>query len=329
LEGERSRARRLLPLRQDVLEALQATGRTFALVPVGISYERIAEELPFLRELRDAQRRSLNARQLLGWLRRAQRGQVRLGRVHLSADRPVPLLPSASRPEVVAQLQQGLRRATVCTDFHLSAFVRRHPRAGLDVPTLREAILARGGQVLRAGLHDKGSLQLDAALESSTRKHWEDLFAWDLLAHYPHCRAIGAHLKVGHVGPAPKGAAHVPVDEPHLHGLLEALARPISNDYLAVVQALMQRRRPGQDIEVTLAALRAETLMHDATLLPEILAALQAADLVELDGPGDVIRLRAGPHAVWNAFKKSCALSAQAAKGAPTARAKALAGRAL
>lgn len=323
LEGERSRGRKALPLRTDVLQALQQADRPLALLPVGISYERIAEETPFLRELKEGLRTPLNARDIFTWLRRAQRNKVHLGRVHLTADRPVLMTAESDAHAVAARVQRGLRRATVCTDFHLRTFVRRHPRAAIDVPTLREALIARGGQVLRSSLRDSRTLQLDARLEAGTRKQWAALFAWDLAAHYPHAHVLKQLLQPELEGvPMAPGAQHVPVDEPHLHGLLEALARPIVEDCLAVAQALcaVGDAHPGPHADekvgsISESTLLSQTTLHDSTALPDVLAVLSRAKLIAYSGPQRLARIELLPasDAAWAAFRAGCDLTPRAA----------------
>jgi fatty acyl-CoA reductase len=308
LEGQRSRGRHVLPPRTDILRAMQQTGANFALLPVGISYERIAEETPFLRERNEGGARPLSWSQLLHWARRAVTGRIHLGRVHLRADDPVMLTPTAPLQHVAQQLAIALRRSTVSTDYHLRAFVRRHPKAHIDVPVLRGAILSRGGQVLRSGLTEAKIGQLDAALEVCMRQHWQHLFAMDLLARYPDCRAL-AHA-LGESQGAVVQAANVPTthNEPHLHGLLAALAAPVSADYIRVLTALQHMPSDNEKAQAT-AEILAGLPLHDRSVGPWAIALAQSEGLIETTQDGAQVRRSLAGAEKWATLLARCALA--------------------
>jgi 1-acyl-sn-glycerol-3-phosphate acyltransferase len=52
IEGQRSRSRLFLPPKRGLLRGLQSTGEQFVVLPISISYDRVAEEASFLRELK-------------------------------------------------------------------------------------------------------------------------------------------------------------------------------------------------------------------------------------------------------------------------------------
>src|SRR5690606_569220 len=125
-EGKRSRSRRFLPAKRGILRALQGTGRRSVVLPLAISYDRIAEEAGFLREL-DGTARHRGGLKLLGrWLVVLVKGRIRLGRTHIRCGAPLPLEPDTDVPELARSLIAELQRNTVATTFHLRAFCAAH-----------------------------------------------------------------------------------------------------------------------------------------------------------------------------------------------------------
>jgi thioester reductase-like protein len=127
IEGERSRSRRFLAPRRGLLRCLQGTGHRFAILPVALSYERLAEEAVLLRELRGDPKPDMQLRAVLRWAAEMAAGDVRLGRVHASCGTPVLLDPGADVHAVGQQVMRELQAHTVVTDFHLRSFLHQHP----------------------------------------------------------------------------------------------------------------------------------------------------------------------------------------------------------
>jgi len=79
-EGTRSRSRRFLAPKRGILRALQLAGRPAVVLPLSISYDRIAEEQGFLRELEGRGKHKSGLGPLAGWILKLMAGSVRLGR---------------------------------------------------------------------------------------------------------------------------------------------------------------------------------------------------------------------------------------------------------
>jgi fatty acyl-CoA reductase len=113
IEGARSRTGDFLEPKRGLLRCLQATGRRCALLPIAISYERVPEQDAFDRELAGSPRPTMRVGPLLGWIARAWRRQVDLGRIHIAAAEPVILDRGSDVHAVSHQVIDHLRSAMV------------------------------------------------------------------------------------------------------------------------------------------------------------------------------------------------------------------------
>jgi len=174
IEGQRSRSREFLAPKRGLLRCLQATGRTCTLLPVAFSYDRVPEEAAFAMELAGLPKPRMRLGPLLGWVVRAWRGKIDLGRIHLACGAPVTLGRECDVQSVSHEVIRRLESATVATTYHLQAFLSRHPIDGLDSGWLRSAIEARGGRVLESSL--KPPPDLDPLIAASLRYQFSHLF---------------------------------------------------------------------------------------------------------------------------------------------------------
>jgi 1-acyl-sn-glycerol-3-phosphate acyltransferase len=158
IEGERSRSREFLTPKRGLLRCLAATGRTFTLLPVALSYDRIPEEAAFARELAGAPKPRMRLGPLFRWIYAAWRGRIDLGRIHIACGAPVRLDAGSDVPAVGQEVICRLREATVATTYHLEAYLSRHPMNGADPEALRRAIESRGGRVLASDLRPAADL---------------------------------------------------------------------------------------------------------------------------------------------------------------------------
>ncbi len=113
IEGARSRSRAFLAPKRGLLRCLQATGRTVALLPIAISYERVPEQAAFDRELAGYPREPMRLGALASWIANAWRGRVDLGHIHIACGAPVLLDREsdvhAVSHEVIDQLRHAMR----------------------------------------------------------------------------------------------------------------------------------------------------------------------------------------------------------------------------
>ena len=158
VEGQRSRSREFLRPKRGLLRCLQSTGRTFTLLPVAFSYDRVPEENTFARELAGEPKPKMRLGGLLRWAARAWRGKVQLGRIHIACGAPVRLTPEGDTQEIAATIIERLEEATVATTFHLEAFLAQYSLDGLDPLALRREIELRGGRVLDSPLRPEPRL---------------------------------------------------------------------------------------------------------------------------------------------------------------------------
>jgi fatty acyl-CoA reductase len=117
IEGARSRSGEFLPPKRGLLRCLQSTGRTCALLPIAITYERVPEHEAFARELAGEPKAKMRLGALVSWTFDAWRGRIDLGRIHIAAGAPV-MLDSASdvhavSHEVIRRLRDAMLGTTI------------------------------------------------------------------------------------------------------------------------------------------------------------------------------------------------------------------------
>ncbi|HJQ93665.1 MAG TPA: SDR family oxidoreductase, partial [Candidatus Thermoplasmatota archaeon] len=203
IEGTRSRSREFLEPKRGLLRALQATGRPVAILPVGLSYDRVPEEATFAAELAGAPKPRMRLSSLVGWLWRVNRRKVALGRAHIACGAPVLLDAGSDVVEVSQEVMQRLREATVTTTFHIDAYLRHAQLPGMDATELRRQIERRGGRVLESALAVPDDL--DPTIAATFRHQFAHLFDSEpLLAERP-AQAETGHLHEVVPGPARAG----------------------------------------------------------------------------------------------------------------------------
>lgn len=163
VEGQRSRSREFLAPKRGLLRVLQTTGRSFTLLPVAFSYDRVPEEQTFAKELAGQPKPRMRLTGLFRWAWRAGRGKIHLGRIHIACGTPVRLTPESEVPELALDVIRRLEEATVATTYHLEAFLARYALDGYDPLTLRREIELRGGRVLQSPLRSDAGLDSNIA----------------------------------------------------------------------------------------------------------------------------------------------------------------------
>jgi fatty acyl-CoA reductase len=237
IEGQRSRGRRVLAPKRGLLRALQATGKSFAVLPLAIAYERVPEESAFERELRGGARSSMSVEAIVRWLVALGRGQVRLGRVHIACGNPLVLDPVTDVQDLARQVAAELQRETVITSFHLRTFLTHGFLAssaldngegvpGLDEKWLAAAIERRGGRVL-ASDSPLPSAPTPALLQS-LQSQWMHWFYTDAVELFPQSRAVRDHV-ARHSWAEPKRADDT--DDPRVRAVVRALFHPVIHAY--------------------------------------------------------------------------------------------------
>lgn len=257
IEGARSRSRQFLPPRRGLLRCLQSTQRLFGILPVAITYDRIPEERALLEEIAGLPKRQMQMAALLRFFARVLRGEVELGRIHVSCGELQHLSPETDIPELARSTMAELQKATAVTTYHLDCFSRAHRgRNGeADPHWLREKLEERGCRVLDSPLSGRKRLGApDPLLEHSMRYQWLHRFladAHELLGEHPVVEHQLARQWFGELPASP--AAN---DAKEMQAFLQDLFRPIQHDYIQVTKAL--RAASAADcVQVTAASLKA------------------------------------------------------------------------
>jgi len=237
IEGTRSRSRAPLAPRRGILKCLQASGQTCTILPVAINYDRVPEEATFKRELSGAPKPKMRLQGLLAWLGRVVRGEIRLGRIHMTCGEPLTLEAAgdtvALSQATMAELQSGLVPST----HHLRAFLQENPIPGLGLDWLKSAIEARGGRVLESPL--KGEEKISRAIGVTFQYQWSHYFFAEALAAFPEHPAIQHFIRKNLYMALPAIRETEPRDE-RLATLLQALFEPVCRAYFGTAEILSQ-----------------------------------------------------------------------------------------
>ncbi len=118
IEGTRSRTRQFLRPKKGLLRCLQNTGKSFSILPVSISYERIAEEEVFYEEILSGRKRKMSLRSLGKWCLKLIFGKIDLGSVHIKAGEIIPLIPESNIEDTVDRIMLQLQVNKVATEYH-------------------------------------------------------------------------------------------------------------------------------------------------------------------------------------------------------------------
>ncbi|PTB62271.1 acyltransferase-domain-containing protein [Trichoderma citrinoviride] len=190
-EGQRSRSREFLPPRRGLLRSLQSTGKSFKILPVSISYERVPEEECFIREAQEQERPQMTLVGLLRWTYNMVLGRVKLGRVHVKCGRMLELKPETDIHALLHQVMGELQANTVLTTYHLEAFVSQHrrecrcsapcaisrpKRQSEAVDWLRSQLEERGATILEGGLSVDENQQVSSVVAESLTNQWIHFF---------------------------------------------------------------------------------------------------------------------------------------------------------
>ena len=242
VEGQRSRARRVLPPKRGLLRGLQATGRTFTVLPLAVSYDRVPEERAFERELSGGAKSRMSLRSILKWLGELAKGDVQLGRVHITCGAPVLLHAATDVQELAKHVVSEQQRHTVVTGFHLRTFLESSTLKGVDEAWLTQAIRRRGGRVLDSAL--PASKDASPALRQSLQNQWMHWFYADALRLLPNSSVMRDHV-ARHRWVEPTGPVAVDNDaDPRVLEVVQALFGHVLADYDLVVKNLGDATRP-------------------------------------------------------------------------------------
>jgi len=234
VEGARSRSRRFLMPKRGILRALQQAGRPAVLIPLSISYDRVAEEAGFVRELEGHGRHKGGLKPLAAWIVKLVRGRVRLGRIHIRSGAALRLDPDCDMRSLSRDIVGELQRHTAATTFHIESFCRRHEALGIEASALRGEIVRRGGLIIESKLN--GDSEMSPLLERTFCGQWMHLFYEDVLSRSGENPAIASHVSRNGFW-YPEGKRF---DDSLTDVVLDALFEPICRDHQAVAGALRE-----------------------------------------------------------------------------------------
>jgi alkyldihydroxyacetonephosphate synthase len=126
IEGTRSRDRRFVEPKTGLLRCVQNLDRC-VVVPIVVSHERIPEQDQLANEAAGGVRKPMSLLGLLRWLRRVAAKQVSLGKIHVSACTPIPILHEKDRIDVrvlATKIQIRQQEKIYISDFHVNATAR-------------------------------------------------------------------------------------------------------------------------------------------------------------------------------------------------------------
>lgn len=294
-EGTRSRSRRFLAPKRGMLRAFQQAGRPAVVLPLCISYDRIAEEEGFLLELERGAKHRSGLLPLIKWTYKLTRGEIKLGRIHIRAGSPLRIDSDTDIRTLSHDIVAELQRHTAVTSFHIRAFCERHRNLGIDPAVLRAAITERGGVVIESRLN--GADRVPPLLQRTYDGQWMHLFYADARVRAPENAAVTSHIR--------RNGFWFP-ETPHFgdsitDAVVGALFEPICRDYQIVGRELETMPAGGTITAHQLVA------RLDGAFLGDVEGAL--ADLAErgvLAGDRETYRWADGPRDLSD-YRNDCA----------------------
>jgi len=243
IEGRRSRTRQFLTPHRGLLRSLQATGETCTVLPIAFSYDHVPEEADLMVELRGNPRPPMKLRGLLGWNKRVKRGEVDLGRTHITCGRPVNLAPDSDVYGVSREIMAQLQTSTVSTKHHLRTFMRA---AGgtlkdVDLRWLVEAIGLRGGLVLETKMDDEN---VPSLIARCMNYQFEHVFYTEAAIAFAGHPAVESHIRLNRYAQAGPPSPELELDDPRVIQVLCALFGPVVRGYRATAAALGEPNVP-------------------------------------------------------------------------------------
>ncbi|MGB5629887.1 MAG: 1-acyl-sn-glycerol-3-phosphate acyltransferase, partial [Woeseiaceae bacterium] len=250
IEGRRSRTRQFLAPRRGLLRSLQATGETCTVLPIAFSYDRVPEESDLMVELRGNPRPPMKLQGLLRWNKRVKRGEVDLGRTHITCGRPVRLAPDSDVYRVSREIMAQLQTGTVSTKHHLRTFMRAagNTLKDVDLRWLVEAIGLRGGLVLETKMDDENVPPLIARCMNYQFEHVFYAEAAIAFAGHP---AVESHIRLNRYAVMGPPSPELELDDPRVVNVLVALFGPVVRGYRTTATALGD---PSVPLELTTPA---------------------------------------------------------------------------
>lgn len=243
IEGKRSRTRQFLTPRRGMLRALQGTGETCTILPIAFSYDHVPEERDLMVELRGHPRPPMKLKGLMGWNKRAKRGEVDLGRTHITCGRPVRLGPDSDVHAVSREIVAQLQTSTVSTQHHLRTFMRMagNTMKDVDLRWLIEAIGLRGGLVLDTKMDNE---DVPPLIARCMNYQFEHVFYSEAAIAFKGHPAVESHIRRNRYAQVGPPSPELELDDPRVIQVLVALFAPVVRGYRTTAEALGDPSEP-------------------------------------------------------------------------------------
>lgn len=187
---------------------------------------------------------------LMRWNKRVKRGEVDLGRTHITCGRPVKLAPESDVYRVSREIMAQLQTGTVSTKHHLRTFMRAAGSTlkDVDLRWLVEAIGLRGGLVLETKMDDENVPPLIARCMNYQFEHVFYAEAAIAFAGHP---AVESHIRLNRYAVMGPPSPELELDDPRVVNVLVALFGPVVRGYRTTATALGD---PSVPLELTTPA---------------------------------------------------------------------------
>ena len=169
---------------------------------------------------------------LMRWFASVMRGDVDLGRIHMSCGKALELNPETKIDRLSRDIMKELQASTAVTTHHIRCFVRSHQIPGVDEAWLRREIESRGADVVESQLDEP---RVPKLLERSLRHQWAHWFHADAKRRFAGDPAIAHHIASNRFSPVPRGKERRSME---LDEVLGVLFEPVRRDYRAVGRLL-------------------------------------------------------------------------------------------
>ena len=177
----------------------------------------------------------MQLRKLVKGIGTLARGEIALGRIHMTCGEPVMMSPETDARVASRDVMAELQKHTATTTHHLRCFLAKNPIPGVDLKWLRSEIEKRGGHVVDSPLG--GESEVDATAEQCMRYHWIHLFYGEADARWPDHPGIAHHTRSNRYAPSPV-VTPAALQDPRLRALLRAIFEPIARDYATAAAKL-------------------------------------------------------------------------------------------
>lgn len=118
IEGTRSRSRQFLPFKTGMVRGLQESGKTFHLLPITISYEKIPEQKGQLIEVMTNIKKKMLLSYFFPWAYKIINNCVTFGNVYINFSETFVLKPDQNPYSILPKVMREFQLNTISTNYH-------------------------------------------------------------------------------------------------------------------------------------------------------------------------------------------------------------------